>query len=112
MPALSSTTIWHTSSSISAIDSLAPPPPTRAKLAHHGPVRTGRGEDGQGRVDVASVQEHVFPALGSDIAICNCLYGVQMIFNEDNGGRRGAGRSTASSRPNGSTCDPAARLRS
>jgi len=42
-----------------------------------------RGEDGQAAVDVASVQEHVFSGLGSDIAICNCLYGVQMIFNED-----------------------------
>ena len=33
--------------------------------------------------DVAALQAQVFDRWGADFAICNCLYGVQLVFNED-----------------------------
>src|SRR6202041_166804 len=33
--------------------------------------------------DVAALQAQVFDRWGADFAVCNCLYGVQLVFNED-----------------------------
>jgi predicted TIM-barrel fold metal-dependent hydrolase len=42
-----------------------------------------RGEDGSAAAGLAQVQAQVFDRFGADIAICNCLYGVQLLFAED-----------------------------
>lgn len=42
-----------------------------------------RQEDGRAATGVEQVRRHVLEGFGSDIAICNCLYGIQMVFNED-----------------------------
>jgi hypothetical protein len=33
--------------------------------------------------DVAALQAQVFDRWGAEFAVCNCLYGVQLVFNED-----------------------------
>jgi uncharacterized protein len=42
-----------------------------------------RGKGGLAGTQVADVQQHVFDRFGADLAILNCLYGVQLVFNED-----------------------------
>jgi predicted TIM-barrel fold metal-dependent hydrolase len=42
-----------------------------------------RGANGLAAASVADVQAHVFKRWGADVAILNCLYGVQLVFNED-----------------------------
>ena len=42
-----------------------------------------RGENGYAATDVAQVASQVFDRWGASTAILNCLYGVQLIFNED-----------------------------
>src|ERR671932_697720 len=42
-----------------------------------------RGADGLAAASLADVQRHVFDRFGADLAILNCLYGVQLVFNED-----------------------------
>jgi len=42
-----------------------------------------RGKDGLAATGVADVQTQVLDGWGADIAILNCLYGVQLVFNED-----------------------------
>jgi hypothetical protein len=42
-----------------------------------------RGENGLAATKVADVQAHVFDRWGADVAILNCLYGIQLVFNED-----------------------------
>jgi predicted TIM-barrel fold metal-dependent hydrolase len=38
---------------------------------------------GPAGAELAQVQRHALDAFGSRMAICNCLYGVQMLFSED-----------------------------
>jgi hypothetical protein len=42
-----------------------------------------RGKNGLAATKVADVQAHVFDRWGADVAILNCLYGIQLVFNED-----------------------------
>jgi predicted TIM-barrel fold metal-dependent hydrolase len=42
-----------------------------------------RGKNGLAATDVKALQDHVFDAWGASLAICNCLYGVQLVFSED-----------------------------
>src|SRR5580692_7483917 len=42
-----------------------------------------RGADGQAATGVADLGRQVFDRWRSSIAICNCLYGVQLVTNED-----------------------------
>jgi len=42
-----------------------------------------RGEGGLAATSVAEVAPQVFARFGADRAILNCLYGVQLVFNED-----------------------------
>jgi uncharacterized protein len=42
-----------------------------------------RGKNGLAATSVADVASHVFDRWGADVAILNCLYGVQLVFNED-----------------------------
>lgn len=42
-----------------------------------------RAADGRAGASVEAVRTHVLEGLGSDIAILNCLMGVQMVYNED-----------------------------
>jgi predicted TIM-barrel fold metal-dependent hydrolase len=42
-----------------------------------------RGDDGKGGVRLADMRAHVLDRWNIGLAICNCLYGVQLIFNED-----------------------------
>lgn len=42
-----------------------------------------RGADGLAATSVADVQRIVFDRWGASLAILNCLYGVQLLFNED-----------------------------
>ena len=42
-----------------------------------------RGSSGLAATDVAQVREQVFDRWGASLAICNCLYGVQLLFAED-----------------------------
>lgn len=44
-----------------------------------------RGKNGAGATRVGDLCETVFDRLGSSLAICNCLYGVQLPFSEDMG---------------------------
>jgi predicted TIM-barrel fold metal-dependent hydrolase len=42
-----------------------------------------RGDNGLAATDVGQLQTQVFDRFGADLAICNCLYGVQLLFAED-----------------------------
>src|SRR5262245_6975464 len=42
-----------------------------------------RGKDGRAATDVSQLREHVLDRWDVACAICNCLYGVQLVFNED-----------------------------
>src|SRR5215813_1339680 len=42
-----------------------------------------RGANGLAATTVADVASHVFDRFGAGTAILNCLYGVQLVFNED-----------------------------
>jgi uncharacterized protein len=42
-----------------------------------------RGKSGLAATSVADLAAHVFDHWGADVAILNCLYGVQLVFNED-----------------------------
>ena len=42
-----------------------------------------RGADGKGGVRLEDLRAHVLDRWDIGMAICNCLYGVQMVFNED-----------------------------
>jgi len=42
-----------------------------------------RNDKYRAATDVAALQAHVFDRWGADFAICNCLYGIQLVFNED-----------------------------
>jgi predicted TIM-barrel fold metal-dependent hydrolase len=42
-----------------------------------------RGKNGLAAASVADVAHHVFARWGADVAILNCLYGIQLVFNED-----------------------------
>lgn len=42
-----------------------------------------RGKGGLAATDVDALRKPVFDAFGASLAICNCLYGVQLVFNED-----------------------------
>ena len=42
-----------------------------------------RGQNGVAAASVADLAPHVFDRWGADRAILNCLYGVQLVFNED-----------------------------
>jgi uncharacterized protein len=42
-----------------------------------------RGANGQAAVSAADIGRQVFDRWHSSIAICNCLYGVQLVLNED-----------------------------
>jgi uncharacterized protein len=63
---------------IESLDSIAYPPkaPKSARA-------DWRNADGLPAATLPEMQRHVLDRWGIDIAICNCLYGVQMIFNED-----------------------------
>jgi uncharacterized protein len=67
-------------------DFRAPPPPSLT-LPRREPGREERGRAGEGRVGVATtvgeLQAQVFDRWGMSLAICNCLYGVQLVLNED-----------------------------
>jgi uncharacterized protein len=40
-----------------------------------------RGDSGQAATDIAALREHVLDRFGVRLAICNCLYGVQLVFD-------------------------------
>ncbi len=42
-----------------------------------------RGKDGYAATDVKALGAQVFDRWQSSLAICNCLYGVQLVYNED-----------------------------
>lgn len=42
-----------------------------------------RGSDGLAATDVSQLRAQVFDRFGADLAICNCLCGVQLLFAED-----------------------------
>jgi uncharacterized protein len=42
-----------------------------------------RNDKNRAATDVAALQAHVFDRWGADFAVCNCLYGIQLVFNED-----------------------------
>ena len=42
-----------------------------------------RGQNGRGGTDLAALQAHALDRWQSSYAICNCLAGVQLVFNED-----------------------------
>jgi predicted TIM-barrel fold metal-dependent hydrolase len=42
-----------------------------------------RGKGGLAATEVGELTAQVFDAWGADYAICNCLYGVQLLFSED-----------------------------
>ncbi len=42
-----------------------------------------RGKGRQPPTAIEELQEHALDRWGTSLAICNCLYGVQMVFNED-----------------------------
>src|SRR5215468_7074077 len=55
-------------------DFLAPPP--------YPPPRAGEGREGVA-TSVGELRAQVFDRWGMSFAICNCLYGVQLVLNED-----------------------------
>src|SRR5258708_30990413 len=42
-----------------------------------------RGGGGRAATSVGELQAQVFDRWGMSFAICNCLYGVQLVFNDD-----------------------------
>ena len=53
---------------------------------HNAPISARpdfRNDKYRAATDVAALQAHVFDRWGADFAICNCLYGIQLVFNED-----------------------------
>jgi hypothetical protein len=42
-----------------------------------------RGSGGRAAVSVAELKAQIFDRWGMSFAICNCLYGVQLVLNED-----------------------------
>jgi predicted TIM-barrel fold metal-dependent hydrolase len=42
-----------------------------------------RGKNGQAAIDVTQLSGQVFDRWRTSLAICNCLYGVQLVFSED-----------------------------
>jgi predicted TIM-barrel fold metal-dependent hydrolase len=63
---------------IPSLESISYPP--------HAPITARpdwRGEDGLAAASLGDIERHVFARFGADIAVLNCLYGVQLVFNED-----------------------------
>ena len=63
---------------IEGLDSVSYPP--------HAPISARpdfRNAANRAATDVAALQAQVFDRWGAGFAICNCLYGVQLVFNED-----------------------------
>ena len=72
---------WRTATierGIDALDSISYPP--NAPLTARPDLRDAKGRAG---TDAASLGTQVFDRWGADVAILNCLYGVQSVFNED-----------------------------
>src|SRR6202051_1206072 len=72
---------WRTSvieRGIDSLDSISYPP--NAPLSARPDLRDAKGRAG---MDAASLGRQVFDHWGSGVAILNCLYGVQAVFNED-----------------------------
>ena len=65
---------------IGSLDSISYPP--NAPLSARA---DWRGRNGQAATDVETLGATVFDRLGASLAICNCLYGVQLPFSEDMG---------------------------
>ncbi len=63
---------------IRSLDSISYPP--RAPITAR---PDWRGANGLAAAGLADVDRHVFGRLRADLAILNCLYGVQLVFNED-----------------------------
>ena len=63
---------------ITSLDSISYPPnaPLTARP-------DWRGKNGLAAADVSEVQHHVFDGFGASAAILNCLYGVQLVFDEN-----------------------------
>src|SRR4030081_2269140 len=63
---------------IEGLDSISYPP--NAPISARPDFRNAANRAG---TDIAALQAQVFGRWGADFAICNCLYGVQLVFNED-----------------------------
>src|SRR5215471_3838913 len=63
---------------IASLESISYPP--NAPITARRDWRAGKGPAGASAADVAS---QVFDRFGADAAILNCLYGIQLVFNED-----------------------------
>ena len=62
---------------IDSLDSISYPP--NAPLSARPDLRDGKGRAG---MDAASLGVQVFERWGADVAILNCLYGIQLLFDE------------------------------
>jgi predicted TIM-barrel fold metal-dependent hydrolase len=65
---------------IDSLDSISYPP--RAPISARSDLRDASG---RAATSLAELQAQVFGRWGAAHAICNCLYGVQLVFNEDMG---------------------------
>jgi hypothetical protein len=63
---------------IDSLDSISYPP--RAPISARSDLRDASG---RAATTLAALQAQVFGRWGAAHAICNCLYGVQLVFNED-----------------------------
>jgi predicted TIM-barrel fold metal-dependent hydrolase len=63
---------------IDTLESIAYPP--NAPISARPDWRDAKGEAG---IDIAQMQTHALDRWGTSAAICNCLFGVQMVYNED-----------------------------
>jgi uncharacterized protein len=74
---------------IASLESISYPPnaPISARSDFRAPPPYPPAQAGEGRVGVATnvgeLQAQVFDRWGMGFAICNCLYGVQLVLNED-----------------------------
>jgi predicted TIM-barrel fold metal-dependent hydrolase len=65
---------------IDSLDSISYPP--KAPISARSDLRDASG---RAATTLAALQAQVFGRWGAAHAICNCLYGVQLVFNEDMG---------------------------
>src|SRR6202007_372587 len=63
---------------INSLDSISYPP--NAPLTARPDWRAPKGEPAN---TLAALQSHVLDRWSIDVAICNCLYGVQLLYSED-----------------------------
>ena len=59
-----------------------PPPQAGEDINRVPPPQAGEGREGVA-TSISELQAQVFDRWGAGLAICNCLYGVQLVLNED-----------------------------